>query len=162
MAQDQTCRHHREDPRRAQRLGGQKGQEGDREGHRGVHLGSESAHAKEGGYPGDGRPDGDTTDHGPGEIEQNSPAGHLIGRRRDEPVTTTQPGNRQARSQRDQSSGVVQQRLALQDRDDAPGQADLAGHCSGRDCIWRGHDRPECEGQAKGDRQHRVGYDGHA
>ena len=75
---------------------------------------------------------------------------------RPRPVEAAALDDRQRRAQRDQRGGVVEQRLALEDRDDPPGQADPAadrgrGHGVRRcdDGADRERDRPRDPGQQR-------------
>ena len=56
-------------------------------------------------------------------------------------------GGRDRRPQRDQGGGVVEQRLALEDRDDASRQPDPAADRRGRDGVGRRDDRADRERQ---------------
>ena len=64
---------------------------------------------------------------------------------RGEGDTTRQGGDRG--TQRHQRGRVVEQRLALEDRHDAPGQADAAGDRGGGDRVRGGDDRADGEGR---------------
>ena len=85
----------------------------------------------------------------PAASRKSSPTRHDADRRR----RPTASGG----AQRDQRGGVVEQRLALEDRDDPAGQPDPPADRGGRDRVRRRHDRADRERDRPGDaRQQRC------
>jgi hypothetical protein len=94
---------------------------------------------------GDEQTDGDPSEGGPDEVEDHPARGHRGGR------TPGQACGGDGRAQGDESRRVVDERLALEDRDDPPRQADGPAHRCRRHRVGRCHHRPQCEGNGEGD-----------
>ena len=80
-------------------------------------------------------------DRRPGEVGGDAPEGHA----------SADGGD--GAPQRDEGRRVVEQRLALEDGDDAARQADPSGDGGGRDGVGRRHDRAECDRRGQRDGQ---------
>ena len=103
----------------------------------------------------DQHPEAHAQHDGPGEVEGHRPQRHVGG------VTTCGSGSQGKRRDRGaqghQGGGVVDQRLALEDRHDPPGQADASRDRGGRDGVRGRHDRAQRECHREGHTQEPVG-----
>ena len=138
-------------PGGAQLLGGQVGHERDHERQGGVDDAVGHGLADQADEPGDDDPDDDTAERGADEVQRHPTDADVADRQR-------RDGGPQAHQRR----GVVDQRLALEQRDDATGQADPA--CDGRrgHRVRRRHDRTERERRGERHRQQPPRHQAHA
>ena len=121
--------------RRPDLLGGQIGREGRDEGQGGVGRALVHAPAQPADEQEHDDPDGHAADHGDGEgLGHISRADRLGVGGAPSPCATANPAA-QGSAQGDQRGGVIEQRLALEDRRHPAGQPDPAGHGGGCDGI---------------------------